>query len=30
MKQYVWEDTVLESACGHSEILRSVIETDVA
>ena len=30
IKQYVWADTVLKSGCGHSEILRSVIEIDVA
>ena len=31
IKQHAWADTVLKSACGHSEILRSsMIEIDVA
>ena len=30
IKQYVWADTVLKSGCGHSKILGSVIEIDVA
>ena len=30
IKQHVWADTVLKSGCGHSEILGSVIEIDVA
>ena len=30
IKEYVWTDTVLKSGCGHSEILRSMIEIDFA
>ena len=30
IKQYLWTDTVLKNGCGHSEILLSVIEIDVA
>ena len=30
IKECAWADTVLESGCGHSEILLSVIEIDVA
>ena len=30
VKQYVWGDTGLKSGCGHSGILRRVIEIDVA
>ena len=29
-KQHAWADTVLKSGCGHSEILSSIIETEVA
>ena len=30
IKQFVWADTALKSGFGHSEILRSLIEIDVA
>ena len=30
IKECAWADTVLENGCGHSEILLSVIEIDVA
>ena len=30
IKQYVWADTVLKIGCGNSEVLRRLIEIDVA
>ena len=30
IKQHVWADTGLKNGCDHSEMLRGVIEIDVA